>query len=743
MQQTTRWRVRGFRALRALCAWVATVCTMMHAVDAQAQTCFGWNEARPPSERFSHAMAYDSVRNVVLMVSGRFDTFEGIRDTWEWNGRAWAQRRTSNLVDPGARFGHAIAFDLARGRTVLFGGRNLGTTAGDTWEWDGARWELRQLAGGPTARDQHAMAYDPVRRETILFGGFDGSNDGETWAWNGTTWTLRSTTGPSPRVAHAMVFDDVRGVIVLFGGVGGGRFRDTWEWNGTTWTLRANNAGPSARDSHTMAYDPVRGETLLFGGDDGAFRQDTWAWNGTTWTQRSATGPDPCRYAKMVFDSARANVVLFGGQLSFSPGDASDRTWTWNGSSWTRITQPGVPTPRRNPGVAFEASTGRTILFGGTGNGGALFNDTWSFDGFSWTQVATTGPSPREGANLTFDAARNRIVLFGGGTATGQSAETWEWDGSAWSLRSLVGPSERAWAGLAFDPVRNVSVLFGGSNSTTDLNDTWEWNGVTWTLRATTGPSRRSGTAMAWDPVRQSVLMFSGGSNNVPVGRDTWEWNGSSWNLISNSTGPSARFFHSMITDTARNVLVLFGGKDSVNLRSDVWEWDGTAWTQRADGPMRRRFKQALSYDALRNRITLFGGESDNVAILDDSWVFSNSDPVFFTQPEPLNLDPGQIARFRVDAGGNPPLRYQWRRNGVPLTNGVRVSGATTAELVIDGVEPLDAGTYSCVVTNDCAARASFGALLSVSCPADFDGNGQLDLFDYLDYVQAFAAGCP
>jgi hypothetical protein len=714
------------------------------APQANAQVCFGWNQSTQPQERFSTAMAYDSFRNVVVMTSGRFDTFEGIRDTWEWNGTGWLQRRTATQNDPGGRFGHAVAYDSHRKRLVLFGGRNLGTVAGDTWEWDGERWQLKLLFGGPSARDQHTMVYDTVRRETILFGGFDTTNNRETWAWNGTTWTLKSNTGPAARVAHAMAWDENRGVAVMFGGVGGTRFRDIWEWNGSTWTLRANNAGPSARDSHTMAFDPVRGETLVFGGDDGAFRQDTWAWTGSSWIQKASTGPRPSRYAKMAFDGSA--VMLFGGQLSFTTGDVSNETWAWNGTAWSLKSPPPSPAARRNPGVAFDSNLGTTLLFGGTGAGGTLFNDTWSFDGFSWRQVATAGPvpSPREGANLVFDANRNRVVLFGGGTNTGQSSETWEWDGAQWSLRSLVGPSGRAWGAFAFDPDRNVSVYFGGANNNQDFRETWEWNGIAWTLRSTTGPSARSGTAAAWDPVRRKVILFSGGANGQPVvnGQDTWEWNGTTWTLVAQNVGPAARFFHSMVTDTTRGVIVLFGGKTAGPLSAETWEWNGATWAQRVDGPMSPRFKQALAFDSLRNRLTMFGGEGAGISILGDSWLYTTSDPIFLDQPDPITADPGDNVQFSIVATGNAPLSYVWRRNGIPLSNGGRFSGVNTPTLSISNITGTDIGSYSCVVSNPCGAATSQSAPLSVDCPADFNNDGTVDFFDYLDFVQAFDRGC-
>ena len=51
------------------------------------------------------------------------------QDTWEWDGTDWTQRPTAS--SPPARNGHVLAFDAARGRTVLFGSSSFA----DTWEY--------------------------------------------------------------------------------------------------------------------------------------------------------------------------------------------------------------------------------------------------------------------------------------------------------------------------------------------------------------------------------------------------------------------------------------------------------------------------------------------------------------------------------------------------------------------------------------------------------------------------------
>jgi len=61
-----------------------------------------------------------------------------LQDTWVWDGRNWME---FNVPGPGKRFMHAMCYDRARNRTVLYGGSDGTQTLADTWEWDGRQWK--------------------------------------------------------------------------------------------------------------------------------------------------------------------------------------------------------------------------------------------------------------------------------------------------------------------------------------------------------------------------------------------------------------------------------------------------------------------------------------------------------------------------------------------------------------------------------------------------------------------------
>ena len=78
------------------------------------------------------------------------------------------------------------------------------------------------------------------------------------------------------------------------------------------------------------------------------------------------------------------------------------------------------------------------------------------------------------------------------------------------------------------------------------------------------------------------------------------------------------------------------------------------------------------------------------------------------------NIGPGSEVSFSVTATGTAPLSYQWQKDGVDLTDGGGITGATTVTLTITGVMESDEGGYRCVVTNIAGMVTSNIAMLAV-----------------------------
>ncbi len=286
---------------------------------------------------------------------------------------------------------------------------------------------------------------------------------------------------------------------------------------------------PPARTSAAMVYDPAMGATLLYGGNTySTLFGDTWAFSKSTgWKQLSpAVSPPPLQGASMAYDPTTETVVLFGGNFDHIAGSGwtdSNQTWTWDGATWTQQFPPVSP-PARSwnaaNGMVFDNQVGKIVLFGGYGAGFIIMNDTWEWDGATktWTQqFPATSPSPRT-TTLAYDEITKQVVFFGGWTNGIAYGDTWTYNGVNWVQRQpLTSPPTRADNGLAFDPVLKSVVLFGGLAGACEdcgqgrLNDTWLWNGSNWSqVQTSTSPQPSSGVAFTFDGTTKAMVLFGG-----------------------------------------------------------------------------------------------------------------------------------------------------------------------------------------------------------------------------------------
>ncbi len=317
----------------------------------------------------------------------------------------------------------------------------------------------------------------------------------------------------------------------------------------------------------------------------------------TALASHSVHSPE-ARYAMgMASDAARGQVVLFGGYGTNGPhrGWLLHDTWTWNGIDWTKQIPVHLPSPRYDMGMAYDATNGQIVLFGG--RGGLLLGDTWTWNGIDWTKhTPVHSPSPRYGMGMAYDAAQGRVVLFGGygdrggGAGLGFLGDTWTWSGTDWTQHTPAhSPDARLDMGMASDADQGQVVLFGGygyccgGSGPRWLGETWTWSGTDWTQHTPAhSPEARQGMGMAYDAA-QGLVILSGGGLGGGSFRDTWTWNGTDWTKRTPAHSPTFRSWMGMAFDAGHGEVLLFGG-DCGTSCGDTWIWDGTDWTPRPAG---------------------------------------------------------------------------------------------------------------------------------------------------------------
>ena len=298
-----------------------------------------------------------------------------------------------------------------------------------------------------------------------------------------------------------------------------------------------------------LAYHAVTDQIVRYAGRDqsagGSINNKIWVWGADGWQEVSTYGNDRGDCV-MAYHAAREEVLLFGGWKSGSPAQLDAHDAVWDGSTWASVSG-SAPPGRTGHTMAYDSARQEIVLFGGGASvsnpGSSPLSDTWVWDG-TWTQKtpATTPPAMWD-HSMAFDEARGEMVVYRNGFK-----ETWIWDGTDWAQRfpaTIPGPAGISKAAMAYDAARQQVVLYGGQNG---LDDTWIWDGTDWTKKSpNTVPPERHDHEMVYDSANQRILLVGGGAHtpgNSERTFETWAWDGTDWALLA---GPD--FIFDMTTD--------------------------------------------------------------------------------------------------------------------------------------------------------------------------------------------------
>ncbi len=169
--------------------------------------------------------------------------------------------------------------------------------------------------------------------------------------------------------------------------------------------------------------------------------------------------------------------------------------------------------------------------------------------------------------------------------------------------------------------------------------------------------------------------------------------------------------------DEVKRLLEIFGGKlrGRITCQATLWIPD----PDDADGKCALKSEDNFDCVVSRDGKVTFGNsefskatikieslKSDDVTWTADAIVIDP--PVITVQPMAgLNPNEGSFVFMSVTATGADT--YQWRKDGV------NISGATNANYSIQAVEAVDAGSYTCAVTNAAGTVISTAFVLNVA----------------------------
>lgn len=280
--------------------------------------------------------------------------------------------------------------------------------------FDTPLWVADNRTGGnaqPPARGAAAITYSRRRNEVVMFGGVSGASylrdtrvrfaSNSTSAWDSADLSAATATKPSARAYAAMAAIDSnanapeQAPVFLFGGQG-----DNGKPNDELWRLRLSDTAatwsqvtppspkteatwPKARLLHGMAaLDDTT--LLMFGGVDtaGNLLTDTWSWNGTSWT-RLCTDCFPGAYGFTTVpgrsrQTTRDMPVVFGG-YSGSTFLSTPRRWNNTTKTWGAPAIADALVPTNDDGIVTStvipgsvSPSGRMLGYGFWSNTGKI-----------------------------------------------------------------------------------------------------------------------------------------------------------------------------------------------------------------------------------------------------------------------------------------------------------------------------------------------------------------------------------
>jgi hypothetical protein len=325
---------------------------------------------------------------------------------------------------------------------------------------------------------------------------------------------------------------------------------------------------------------------------------------------------------------------------------------------------------------------------------------------FAFYEFTETG-DPSTGNLIAYDLAGGFSATYG---ATVQNA-----------FNSIPGP--RATDGFPGFGAGNAAAGFpAGSPSLTEritVNSPWNLNTNTVTISAWINPLvgyQSANTAIVLSRGGNTVAGLNyTGTNDVNGNRTlgyTWDNEYETYSWDSGIAPPAGIWsFVALVVTPTNATLYVMNTNGLVSATHTyphvVQSFGPAATTLIGDDPNDTTF------------VRIFIGSIDDVAVFSSALTrsqvsslfyaasgLSNYPPGIVAQPVSPTLYPGQTAQFTISAGGSDPLTYQWKSgpNGGPYSNlsdGGRVSGSTTATLVISNVSNADTGKdYFVVVSN-------------------------------------------
>ena len=279
--------------------------------------------------------------------------------------------------------------------------------------------------------------------------------------------------------------------------------------------------------------------------------------------------------------------------------------------------------PDSSPGARFGHSLvtidNDVYLFGGVvvGGDGLPWQDNiyvlgGSDPGLGWIEMPAPAPRPPARAHHSATVVDGKMVIHGGAAGGAPLSDTWVYDPQAntWTQKSSSGPALTHHSAVVSN---GEMYLVGGTDSGgMPSAEVWGYDltSSSWTQGADyPGPFGAAYGAAVFAP--DSTIMVGGTTGNDYY---VYDPQANTWTQKSSSgTTPPNRVLGASAQVGGSTVEYLFGGEDeNVNILNDTWEfdYDTNTWTRKTDMPVALCRSAAATFESKSQsqHVLLFGG---------------------------------------------------------------------------------------------------------------------------------------
>ena len=558
MRCCPRWRCTAVVRCAAAVGLVAGLVVVVAVPSAAAA---GWSITASPSppgppDGALSAVSCVSATQCVGVGSSATGTFAE-----SWNGTTWSLVASPN---PSGQRDAVLNGVSCTSATSCYA---VGNTATATLieRWNGMSWSIVASANPPSPFDGSlsgvscASATDCLAVGDVAAAFLSPTSSVKPLVehWNGTDWSIVATpklTGVSEAILSGVSCVTATACFAV-GASDAGPL--TERWNGSRWTIVSSPrlSGPFVRPAAiSVGIDPgltgvsCPSLTNCYAVGVSNTRALIEHWNGSIWSVVPTPNPKGVFFPNLggVSCASPKRCTAVGSYSQNSPnGQGKELIEVWNGSSWSIVPAPNLP----------SASVAPTLSVDGFGGGG--------LSGVSCPAAASCA-------------------------AVGDSALVDEWNGTRWSIAPLNATASQSVLAQVSCPSATDCYAVGfyttGTTSFTTKTLVEHWNGTSWSIVASANPANLLDGELNGVSCPTATDCFAVGSYTAaPTFRIKpliEHWNGSSWSIVSSPSpsGATVSMFDGVSCATAVDCSAVGLVSTSTVGKPLAEHWNGTSW---------------------------------------------------------------------------------------------------------------------------------------------------------------------